>query len=347
MDYLKVFLYTFTMNKNLSTIIVSVCIIVSAIFLSLTYFVSKGKIENPVTSFSEKINKSKTPTDNFAGKDASDKFAGTKQATENKDYLYSLLVLGNDKRYDSQQGFRTDTIMVITINKNTNKVLFTSIPRDTYINKDRINAAYIVGGIEEINKQVTTITGLKINNYAMIDFAHFVDLIDAVGGVKITVPVGFTDETYPNDRQGGDGIHTVTITAGEQVMDGETALIYSRSRKGSNGQGSDFKRMERQQQILKVLPASFFQARNLETNNAKAIYTKTTQLMEIDLTFEEFEVLFDMLKDHNKYTFENLVLSTSNYMYNPPLADYGGAYVLRPNDESYQEIRLVILKLID
>jgi len=335
------------MGKNLSTIVISICIILSALLLSFTYFIAKGTVTNPVTTFSHKLSKNKQPIDNFQGKTAKDNFNNLKQSTENKTYLYSLLVLGNDKRTDLQQAFRTDTIMVITINKKTNKVLFTSIPRDTFISKDRINAAYILGGIDEIEKQVTLVTGLNINNYAMIDFAHFVDMIDAIGGVKITVPIGFTDKNYPNDRQGGDGIHTITIKAGEQIMDGETALIYSRSRKGNNGQGSDFKRMDRQQQILKALPSSFLTARNLNIDNAKEIYTQANQLITLDVTFDEFKVLLDMLKDHDKYTFDTLVLSTDNYMYNPPLSDYGGAYVLRPNDETFQEIRSKISSIID
>jgi len=336
------------MSKNLSTIIVVTSVILSAIFLSLTYLIAKNKVTNPVnTSTEKKQNETKRPIDNFQGKIAKDTFNKVQQSNKDKTYLYSLLVLGNDRRTDLQQSFRTDTIMVITINKKTNKVLFTSIPRDTFIYKDRINAAYIIGGIDEVKKQVTLVTGLNINNYAMIDFAHFVDMIDAIGGVKITVPVGFTDKNYPNDRQGGDGIYTITIQPGEQIMDGETALIYARSRKGNNGQGSDFKRMERQQQILKALPASFLSARNLNLNNAKEIYTQATQLITLDVTLEEFKVLFDMLKDHNNYTFESLVLSTSNYMYNPPLSDYGGAYVLRPNDETFQEIRSEISSIID
>lgn len=333
------------MGKNLSTIIIAICIVVSAILLTLTYLTKQGKITNPITQIQNSM--TKTPTDNFKTPNASDKFGTLKESTENKDYLYSLLVLGNDKRYDLEPTFRTDTIMVMTVNKKTNKVLFTSIPRDSYINKDRINAAYIVGGIEELKTQVKTVTGLNVNNYAMIDFAHFVDLIDLTGGLKITVPVGFTDENYPNDRQGGDGIHTVTITAGAQTMDGETALIYSRSRKGTNGQGSDFKRMERQQQILKALPASFLNTKNLDVTNAENVYNEAKKLMEIDLTFDEFKVLFDMLKDHSKYTFESLVLSTENYLYNPPLADYGGAYVLRPKDETFDQVKAEILKLID
>ena len=335
------------MGKNLSIIFISVCIIISAILLTLTYLTKQGKIENPITQIQNSLNNNKNPVDNFKGKIAEDKFGELKKDTEEKTYLYSLLVLGNDKRYELEPTFRTDTIMVITVNKKINKVLFTSIPRDSYINKDRINAAYIVGGVEELEKQVNTVTGLNINNYAMIDFAHFVDLIDLIGGLKITVPVGFTDENYPNDRQGGDGIHTVTINAGAQTMDGETALIYSRSRKGSNGQGSDFKRMDRQQQILKALPVSFLTAKNLDITNAQAVYNEAKKLMEINLTFDEFEVLFDMLKDHNKYTFESLVLSTENFLYNPPLANYGGAYVLRPNDESFEEIRAQISELID
>ena len=105
------------MGKNLSIIFISVCIIISAILLTLTYLTKQGKIENPITQIQNSLNNNKNPVDNFKGKIAEDKFGELKKDTEEKTYLYSLLVLGNDKRYELEPTFRTDTIMVITVNK--------------------------------------------------------------------------------------------------------------------------------------------------------------------------------------------------------------------------------------
>jgi len=333
-------------NKKIALIIVIICFLGSLVFLSYSFLLTSGKLKNPIDTNQSTNSDSKNPKDMFDTLSVDDKFDELNATNEKYSDIYSLLVLGNDKRYEQETSFRTDTILVISINKKTNEVLFTSVPRDSWLTGKRINEIFIVDGEDELKKQMTIITGLPITNFAMIDFAHFVDMIDAIGGLTIDVPNGFTDEDYPNDRQGGDGIHTVTINSGTQIMDGETALVYSRSRKGNNREGSDFKRMKRQQNILKALPASFFKAKNFNPNNAEAIFNQAQLLLTMDVKLDEFLVLFDMLKDHDKYIYKNLVLSTTNYLYNPPLQDYGGAYVLRPNDESFEEVRTEVARLI-
>ena len=101
-------------------------------------------------------------------------------------------------------------------------------------------------------------SGIGINYFVGVDFDAFKQAVDAVGGINIDVPAGFTDNQYPAGEcdEGNCGYETVRFNAGVQHMNGATALIYARSRHGNNGQGSDFARSRRQQQIIVALKAA-------------------------------------------------------------------------------------------
>jgi polyisoprenyl-teichoic acid--peptidoglycan teichoic acid transferase len=157
--------------------------------------------------------------------------------------------------------YLTDTMIVASINTETKDVIFTSIPRDFLVQLpnrgfSKINAAYAyshkendpnAGGFAAIGA-AEKVTGLEIPYYAAIDFEGFVKAVDHVGGLDITIDRTFTDSTYPDYRNGY--LPPVTFTKGNEHMDGERALIFARSRKGNNGEGSDFARSERQKKIM-------------------------------------------------------------------------------------------------
>jgi LCP family protein required for cell wall assembly len=172
----------------------------------------------------------------------------------------NVLLVGIDTR-EKGNLMNTDTIIVASYNHKTNDVVMISVPRDFHaqIEKDRywfnkINSVYSVNeqkekgsGLEALQYTVEGITDMEIQYYAMIDYKGFVDLIDAVGGVYVNVENSFTDYMYPK----GTGYETVSFKAGPQLMDGETALKYSRSRHSMhNNEGSDFARARRQQKVI-------------------------------------------------------------------------------------------------
>jgi LCP family protein required for cell wall assembly len=110
---------------------------------------------------------------------------------------------------------------------------------------DRNPDAFPQGGMRALEDAVGALLDIPIHYYAKLDFGGFITMVDAVGGVDVTVAKGFDDPGY--DGFGFDS-RGYSITAGDHHLDGANALAYARSRKGAGE--SDFTRAARQQQIL-------------------------------------------------------------------------------------------------
>jgi LCP family protein required for cell wall assembly len=164
----------------------------------------------------------------------------------------NILVLGSDSRDPGNLGgSRSDTIILAHFPKGRGSAQLISIPRDTwvYVPKSRdgqhggrnakINAAYAWGGIPLAVQTVESYTRVRIDHVAIIDFAGFQEIIDALGGIDVQVDETFKS-IFPPFR---------TFTKGTEHMDGATALDYSRQRKQlADG---DFARIRHQQQVIK------------------------------------------------------------------------------------------------
>ena len=174
----------------------------------------------------------------------------------------NVLLLGVDKREGQVGPFRTDTMILATLDPSTKTGGMLSIPHDLYvpipmpgIGQDRINTAnffgdlykYPGGGPALAKKTVEYNLGVAIHFYVLIDFNGFKKIVDTLGGIDVDVPVPIHDTNYP----AADDIHvqTIDIPAGHLHMNGETALEYARSRYSTN----DFDRSRRQMQILKAM----------------------------------------------------------------------------------------------
>ncbi len=153
--------------------------------------------------------------------------------------------------------YLTDTIIIASFKPSTKEAALFSLPRDMVVPYNgsyvKINEVYSIGRQKndqggELAKQVIGDTfQIPIHYYAVVDFDGFVKMIDAIGGIKVTVDKSFSDYQFPTSDY---KVQTVSFTAGEQKMDGLTALRFARSRHGNNGEGSDFARIKRQQKIL-------------------------------------------------------------------------------------------------
>lgn len=256
---------------------------------------------------------------------------------------FSILILGIDRRHGDQTHWRTDVIQLLTISANRKNAVVTHIPRDVWAGSYKINAVYNLQGPDAIRNEIQKITGQRPDRIIRIDFDAFVWVVDSVGGLTIDVPNGFTDSSYPNDRQGSQEAVTVTFETGEQTMDGETALIYTRSRKGTNGEGSDYARGTRQQFVMRAIIDDFFQPANLfNPKTAETLYNIATKKIYTDFTLVDTKVLFEVLKNYKDITVRTLGLDTSNYLIVPSArAAYGGAWTLIPKDgwdQVHQEI---------
>ncbi|MBE9473280.1 MAG: LCP family protein [Chloroflexi bacterium] len=153
----------------------------------------------------------------------------------------NILLLGSDQRL-GRGGFRTDTILLFTINPADNSVNITSFPRDLYVNipgysPSRINTALARGGFETLASTFEYNLGVRPDYYVMINFWSFVEVVDSLGGIDVYASQPLSEYTARG---------WFTIPAGVNHMDGDTALYYSRSRKST----SDFDRNRRQQEVV-------------------------------------------------------------------------------------------------
>lgn len=164
----------------------------------------------------------------------------------------NVLLLGIDTRKGAGGVTQnTDTLIVLTIDPVHRKAGMLSIPRDTLVRipghgEEKVNAAFALGGADLARRTISEFLDVPIHSYALVDFDGFRRIIDAVGGVVIDAPLPIHDESYPTEDF---GVTRLDIRAGPQLMDGETALRYSRSRHDSN----DFSRADRQQRVIGAL----------------------------------------------------------------------------------------------
>ncbi|MCL4368380.1 MAG: LCP family protein [Actinobacteria bacterium] len=175
----------------------------------------------------------------------------------------NVLLIGSDLRRGTS--FRTDTLILVSIQPASHGVVMLSIPRDLFVylpglGMQRINTAYLYGdrfhypggGLQLLEDAVRYNLGLTIDNFARVDMAGFQSMIDTLGGVGVRVACPYTDwrlKSSSLDQQNPDNWREFTIPAGVVTMDGETALWYARAREKS----SDFDRSRRQQEVLRAI----------------------------------------------------------------------------------------------
>ena len=170
----------------------------------------------------------------------------------------NVLILGLDRRPGQGDAVRSDVMMLVGADPQAPSLALLSIPRDLYVEipghgQSRINAAHIWGesgnpggGPELAMATVRQNFGVQVRHYVRVDFDAFRAVVDAAGGIDLTVEERIVDNAYPTEDYGTTRIE---IPAGEQHMDGERALQYARTRHAS----SDFDRAARQQQVLMAL----------------------------------------------------------------------------------------------
>jgi LCP family protein required for cell wall assembly len=172
----------------------------------------------------------------------------------------NLLLVGIDRRGGEGWAYRTDTIVVVTVDPVMGSAGMLSIPRDLQLpipghGEDRINTANVYGSRDDdpnagpalLKATIEANFGIPIDGYLMADFGTFEKIVDALGGIDVDVPRALDDTHYPDPRPGDPyAFRTVHFDAGRQHMNGRRALVYARSRMST----SDFDRAKRQQLIL-------------------------------------------------------------------------------------------------
>lgn len=162
---------------------------------------------------------------------------------------YYMLLVGTDKSWDRVEAgettYRTDSIILARVDPLAAKLTLISIQRDTKVELEgygtqKINAAYALGGAPMLIEAVSELADVPISMYSEIDFDSFVQVVDALGGIEVNVPIDINDEDAH-----------VSLSAGEQTINGEEALGLCRARHAYDSYGSgDYYRTANQRMVL-------------------------------------------------------------------------------------------------
>ncbi|MBD3366198.1 hypothetical protein GF360_02515 [candidate division WWE3 bacterium] len=270
-----------------------------------------------------------------------------KSELANKDVI-NVLLLGIDRRSKAATTYNTDVMILASLNPEDNVMLLTSVPRDLWVNSNKINALYSVKGPETLIDAFEQVTGLEVDGYIRCDFEDFRWIVDSFGGVPVEVERSFTDTHFPNNTD--TGLKPVSFEAGREVMDGWRALDFARSRKGTNGEGSDLMRAKRQHRILAGMvegvsqPASDFWPMDIE-KFYKAV--TAAQRMYTTLKLEDVRYLWDFYKDREDYKVVSFVVD-GKYVYHPglyPNSEYH-AWVFIPREPDFASLHEDIQEML-
>jgi len=157
----------------------------------------------------------------------------------------NVLVVGLD---NVDGGSRTDAIALAIFDAENKSVRVASIPRDSRVqipgrSWDKINHAYVYGGIDLLKETVVNLTGMAVNYFVMVNYKSFPRIIDLIGGIDIYVDKQLKYTDY-------SGKLFINISKGQQHMDGKTALGYVRFRHDPLG---DIGRVQRQQKFMDIV----------------------------------------------------------------------------------------------
>ena len=238
----------------------------------------------------------------------------------------SVLLLGVDNsEHRNEEVSRTDAMVLATFNQDTESIKLLSIPRDSYAYipevgyHTKINHAHAYGGPRASMDAVEQFLEMPVDYYVTMNFEGFVEVVDALDGIKVDVPYEF-EESDSQDRRDSIQLHP-----GPQELNGEEALALARTRELDN----DVERGKRQQEILAAIvdkatsASSIFKLEN--------VITAIGSNMQTNFTFQDMQsfVGYGMAED--------LAIETVNFDGEGRYLDDGGWYYI-VEDDSRNEI---------
>ena len=249
----------------------------------------------------------------------------------------NILVMGIDRRPGEPFISRTDSMMLFSIDPQSDSAAILSIPRDLYVvipghGRDRINTAFVygsaggnpAGGASLAMQTVEYNLGVPIDHYLLVDFSAVTRGVDALGGIDVNVPYEIYDATFPDMDYGFDPFY---VAAGRQHFDGITALKYARTRHQDN----DFYRAGRQQQVVMAVRDKVAGMGIAELlRQAPILFQQLNEGIRTDLSLDEIIQLATAAASLSDDSIQNIVLD-QNYVtsYRTPK----GASVLVPINE--------------
>jgi polyisoprenyl-teichoic acid--peptidoglycan teichoic acid transferase len=287
----------------------------------------------------------------------------------------NVLLLGMGG-YENDAPYLTDSIMAVTIDPSTNRVMMASIPRDLVVQMNlqsnpnriwvqKINAAFEVpytniiccvasqysgpnGGGYAAEHEVGKVTGLGFDRYIAIDFKAFRDMVDALGGVDVCLSTRLDDISYPDYA---NGYHPIHFNAGCQHLNGEQALEIARSRHAIQPeQSSDFGRAKRQQDIMQAVKKKATTVNGFA--KAPALLSALQKNIHTDMTISDMKAIYDWGKNIPDSSIVHVAITAPSGAAEGNLLDYGdcglgaGTSQLCPDDPSYTMIHKYLASVL-
>ncbi len=210
---------------------------------------------------------------------------------------FTILLLGVDSEVDglkANQAFNGDTMMMITFNPTTLNTTVFSIPRDTYApiacngkRSNKINSS-AVGGTTCVINTLKDLTGIDIDYYVKINFKGVVDLVEALDGIEVDVPVDFCEQD--SNREFGE--HEICLKKGVQTLNGEAALALSRHRHSLPL--GDFQRVQHQQLVVEAMAKKVKNIRSV--NKFYEVLDAISKNIETNVSTDEMLNLYNVGK---------------------------------------------------
>ena len=264
----------------------------------------------------------------------------------NGEERFNVLVMGMDRRPgESGAGYRTDTMILVSLDPVSGRVGMLNIPRDLYVDipgygLDRVNTAYTSGELEEPGggprlamQTVQYNFGIPVNDYVIVDFTTFIKIIDLIGGIDVYVREPINDPLYPDMNYGYDPFY---VAAGWQHLDGETALKYARSRHNSD----DIDRQRRQQDVIYAIRDRVL-ATNMIATLAPQAFTLWAEMKDgihTGLSLEQIIQLAWYVKDIPVESFARGIVDWEHVI---PM-NWQGMDILVPNREKLSELMVTV-----
>lgn len=175
------------------------------------------------------------------------------------EHVYNVLLVGQDTRVEGEERY-SDAMILVSINEHTEEIIMTSIMRDSWVyipghGSDRINEAYMLGGADKLIETIELNFDVRIDNYVAVDFFAFMDIVDILGGIEMTVTDGEVEnmlyyfQKEINPMLGRPLDTDVLETGGTYVLNGAQTLAYCRCRYVD----SEFGRTERQRKVIDLI----------------------------------------------------------------------------------------------
>jgi LCP family protein required for cell wall assembly len=246
----------------------------------------------------------------------------------------------------------TDTMLVVSLDPVGGRSAMVSIPRDLYgvplpdgrVYNAKLNSLlafanarpsqFPLGGVGTLKAAVGNLLGVPIHYFASINLIGFMQAINAVGGVDVTVTRAINDPTYMDLQERQVGFY---LQPGRYHMEGELALAFVRSRKGIGD--SDFTRADRQQQLLEALRAKLTAANLLLA--LPGLLDAVKNAVATDVPSERIPELAQAVQDADMSQLRRIVLQPPEYMTAEPSSSAG--YILHPN---LAAIRAIVNELL-